>query len=291
MDAQLTPSDQSVVRPSVLLPPGREIPQIQVAAQAAEFHYPTTLRGSTANFNIYYNPNLASSGQAIADGVLATCERDYSIISGYFGGITPPELSFNVIIASEVLGAYHADCKSTDIYCQAVTTPGLNIDFARFSLFAEVVEVFSAVQARGWNCLASNGEGLSRVLATAHYPAELGYFYSAATWLNEGRPDFINVTDPSDNDYLSIGCAVLFLNYLRYQLNFAWNEIVQGGGPTLAQTYSNLTGSKPAESNGCLQQFKAFLQAHYPEGTRVTIMTDNPFPLPNPDLAGAVKGP
>ena len=163
----------------------------------------------------------------------------------------------------------------TDIYCQAKATPGPALDFTRFTLVAEVVEVFSAAQAQGWSCQASNGEGLSRVLATAMYPAELGNFNSAARWLNTpGRPDFINMTDSSDKNYTSIGCSVLFLNYLHYQLNFPWDKIVLAAAPTFGQTYSILTGS-----SDCLQPFKSLLQPHYPEGTPAKLTTDNPFPL------------
>src|SRR2546423_2083328 len=276
MDSQITPSEPTPASsPSVLAPPGALVFKALTAIRDTGFHFPTSLRESTANFKVYYHPDLASTGQDIADGVLATCERDYKIISDYFGGITPVGIPFNVIIASEVAGAYHWDCTSTDIYCQAKTTASPAIDFTRFALLAEVIEVFSDAQAQGWNCKASNGEGLSRVLATALYPAELGNFNSAAKWLNTpGRPDYINKTDPSDNNYVSIGCSVLFLNYLHYQLSFPWDKIVQAAAPTLGQTYSILTGS-----NECLQPFKSLLQPHYPEGTPAKLTTDNPFPL------------
>jgi hypothetical protein len=256
-------------------------------AAGGEFNYPATLRGSTANFNVYYNPNLGTAGEIIADKVLATCERDYKIISDFFGGITPPGLPCNVIIASEVIGAYHADCKSTEIYCQAITTPAVNADSTCFALVAEVIELFSAAQAGGWDCEASHGEGLSRVLATELYPTELGIFCTAPKWLNaRGRPDYVNMSDPTDRRAISLGCAVLFLNYLHYQLNFAWNEIVQAGARTLGRVYSNLKGS----SDG-FQQFKALLQAHYPEGTLVSLTTDNPFPLPSPGTTQATTSP
>jgi hypothetical protein len=142
---------------------------------------------------------------------------------------------------------------------------------------AEEVEVFSAVQNRGWDCGASNGEGLSRVLAaTDLYPGSLNGFNSAATWLDTpGRPDYVNNNDPTDRSYVSTGCSVLFLNYLRYQLGYKWGNIVQAAGTTLAQTYNGLTGLSDA-----LTPFKALLQAHYPAGTPSGLTTDNPFPFP-----------
>jgi len=109
------------------------------------------------------------------------------------------------------------------------------------------------------------------------YPTALDGFASAATWLNtSGRPDYVTVTEQTDRNYVSIGCATLFLNFLRHQLRFSWQQIVRAATPTLAQTYTNLTG----RTDG-LTRFKALLQTYYPEGTPVTLgATDNVFPLP-----------
>jgi hypothetical protein len=83
-------------------------------------------------------------------------------------------------------------------------------------LIAEEVEVFSAVQNKGWNCGASNGEGLSRVLAESLYPGVLDDYSTAAAWLDTpDRPDWIsnnNNTDtlgehpkPATHDHLKTG--------------------------------------------------------------------------------------
>ena len=249
------------------------------AAPKVGFAYPTTLEGSTAHFNVYYDPSLGANGQAIADGVLASCENEYNILSFLFGGITPGP--FNIIIApldpsgQGGGGAFHFGCGATDLYCDAKTVPSLDIDYTRMLVVAEEVEVFSDAQGIGWDCGASNGEGLSRVLATLLYPAELDGYASAAVWLDTpDRPDFINVNDSTDRNYVSIGCSVLFLNYLHYQLDFQWQEIVQAGAPTLAQTYTKLTGQPDG-----LTPFKALLQAFYPVGTPSGVTIDNVFPL------------
>ena len=127
---------------------------------------------------------------------------------------------------------------------------------------AEVDEVMMANQAAGWNCGASAGEGLSRVLSTQRYPAELDGFASASSWLNSARPDWVTNTEPTDQDYVSIGCATLFLNYLRYRLHFSLVRIVEAGGTTLQQTYQSLTGSTDA-----FGPFAALLQRFFPAGT------------------------
>jgi len=137
------------------------------------------------------------------------------------------------------------------------------------------VEVFEAASGKGWKCGASPGEGLSRVLATELYPAQLNGFVSSNSWLNApGRPDFVSNSDPTDTNYVSIGCATLFLNYLHYQLDFTWPEIVAAGGATLEQTYKNLTGN-----SGGITPFKNLLQQFFPVATPAHLTSDEPFPL------------
>lgn len=275
--------DLNVIR--IFAKPGGEAglrAQIAGVAPRAGFDYPATPRGSTANFNVYYDDTtLGANGAAIADGILAACENDYNVISGYFGGIVPPGLPFNIIIAALDSsgqgggGAYHYGCGAVELYCDAKTAPSLDVDYTRMLVVAEEVEVFSNAQGSGWDCGASSGEGLSRVLATGIYPAELDGYTTAAAWLDTpNRPDYVDVNDPTDQNSVSTGCAVLFLNYLRYQLGYGWAQIVQAGAPTLGQTYTNLTGATDG-----LQRFQTLLARAYPIGTPSGLTNDNPFPL------------
>jgi hypothetical protein len=191
------------------------------------FDYPVVQEGSTAHFVVYYDPALSSDGKSCADGVLATCENDYNQTSVWFGGINSPLLPVNIIIApldpshQGQGGAYHYGCNAVDLYCDLKDVPALDINLTRMLLVAELVEVFEAAQNVGWDCGASNGEGLSRVLATALYPSELNGYTTAAAWLDTpDRPDWVNNTNSTDTDSTSNGCAVLFLNYLNTQLGF-----------------------------------------------------------------------
>ncbi len=154
---------------------------------------------------------------------------------------------------------------------------GSNKRFAISLVVAEEDEVFEAAVGRGWDCGASNGEGLSRVLANDMYPGvEPANFVSSPVWLDEpGRPDWVTRTEPTDRNYVSIGCSVLFLNWLRFQLGFGWDQIIGAGAPTLAQLYQNLTGRMDA-----LQRFKTQLEANFPSGTLSGLTTDQPYPLP-----------
>jgi hypothetical protein len=264
-------------RAHVLAPPGTEIAERVGPVSAID--YPNAiLRASTAHFNVYYDPSLGANGPVIADGVLATCESEYNAVQGWFSGITPPNLPFNVYLAAGIGGAYHYGCNGTDLYCDGDTSPNPNIDHSRMLVVAEEVEVFSAAQGAGWNCGASNGEGLSRVLATELYPAQLNGFTSAASWLDtSNRPNWVDNNDNTDTNYTSIGCSVLFLNFLHDQLRFSYNEIVAAAAPTLEQTYTKLTGATDG-----FAQFTALLQQHFPIGQPSGVVNDDPFPLENP---------
>lgn len=256
------------------LPLQRASGKRQAAVPTAGFDYATTLAGSTAHFQVYYETGFAN-GAAIAGGVLATVESDYAKQVDWFGGLVLPAFPINVIIASGIGGAYHYGCSGTDLYCDGDTAANPDIDHTRMLVVAEEVEVFEAAQNRGWNCGADNGEGLSRVLATELYPAELDGFATAAAWLDSSnRPDWVSQTDPTDQNAVSTGCAVLFLNYLSYQLNYGWQQIVAAAGATLEQTYAALTGKA-----GGFAPFNALLDTRFPPGQPSGLTTDNPFPI------------
>ena len=232
---------------------------------------PANLAGQTRHFTVYVDPALGPDGSADAKVVLDACEADYAKVSGYFNGLTAGP--FTVVLFSNPGGAYHDSCAATDLFCDTKTNPA-DGDYSEFLNIAEFVEVFQALQAAGWDCGKSNGEGLSRVLATEAYPNELDGFATAAAWLDSSRHDFIDKTDNSDTNAEANGCSVLFLNWLRYQLNYTWEQIVAAAAPTLGETYKNLTGNSDGKA-----QFESLIDAHFPKGQPSGLTTDNPFPL------------
>jgi hypothetical protein len=258
---------------------------IEAMASIAQQHHnkgiQVTVAGQTQHFRVEYQTALGAAGQQVAAAVLARCEGDYTAVSGFFGGITPPGMPFQIVITALEPnhngsgGAMHQTCAAVTLLCDVKTVPQVDTALTNMLVVAEEVEVFSAAFGHGWDCGASNGEGLSRVLATQQYPAELDGYASAHFWLDSpGRPDIVNQTLPTDRDRIGNGCAVLFLNYLHVQLGFTWQQIIAAGAPTLGETYTNLTG----KSDG-FDQFKALLATHFPVGTPSGLTTDNPFPL------------
>ena len=235
---------------------------------------PYTHRGSTAHFSVSYENVLGTAGRNLADAVLATCEAEYFRLQGYFGGIAPPGLPFDILIVTGVGGAYHANCAATELHCGASATT--SADTIRMLVVAEEEEVFEQAYT-GWGCGKSHGEALSRVMAEIMHPDALDGFATAASWLDGGRPDWIGSTENTDRNYISIGAGTLFLFYLRYQLGLSWAKIVKAGRgqSTLAQVYKRLTGRTTAYAD-----FKAFADRHWAPGTASGIVgTDNPFPL------------
>src|SRR5579864_4418348 len=192
------------------------------AAAAGAMLVSDTPGGSTANFQVNYDSALGSDGPTIANSILAVCEADYFTLRGYFNMITPGSLPFQIHITTGSNGASHATCAATSMNIGAHSGPGVDIPFMRQLVIAEEDEVFEAAIGRGWDCGASNGEGLSRVLANAMYPgAEPSNFVTAPSWLDSNRPDWVTKNDPTAGtgggfNAVSIGCAVLFLNWLRY---------------------------------------------------------------------------
>lgn len=230
------------------------------------------LRNSTANFRVSYDDALGAQGPILADAVLATCEADMAALISWFGvSLASNTLPVNIYVDVGSFGAYHANCTDTGLHLAAFA--GTNLDLMRFLLVAELDECFMAAQGK-WNCGSSSGEGLSRVLATERYPNALNGFASAPTWLDGARPNWVDTTENTDRDYQSIGCSTLFLNYLRYQLNYTWKAIIAAGAPTLAGTFTLLTG----KTNGWAK-FSTLVAYKYKPGVPSGVTTDNIFPI------------
>lgn len=240
-------------------------------ADPSQLITPADLQGKTPHFEVYLDPTLGADGVQDAQVVLAKCESDYATVSGYFAGIAAGP--FRVVLFANPGGAYHFGCGATDLFCDTRIAPA-DGEYSEFLNIAEFVEVFEAVQAGGWDCGKSNGEGLSRVLATDAYPKELDGFATAGAWLDSTRQNFVDHNFGGDTNSAANGCSVLFLNWLRFQLNYSWAQIVGAAAPTLAATYANLTGK-----NDGFKQFETLLNAHFPKGRPSGLTTDNPFPI------------
>jgi hypothetical protein len=236
---------------------------------------PYQLAGRTENFVVYYDRGMGSTlGGLLSRAIIDKCEIDYAAVRRWFGGIQPRGRPYSIYLDSGSFGAFHADCQSTGIH--VATFGGISKNLACMLLVAEVAETFMAAQTRGWDCKGSVGEGLSRVLAGEQYPVDIKSYGTAKYWLDGGRPDWVSRTESSDRNPVSVGCAALYLNYLRYVMGYSWDAIIRCSGGTLAETRSRLSGREKYAYVG----FTNLLQRRYPPGVPSGVRGDNPFPLP-----------
>jgi hypothetical protein len=124
-------------------------------------------------------------------------------------------------------------------------------------------------QNLGWGCGFSNGEGLSRFLAKEETAAgTLDAFTTGPAWAQAGFPDWVSQTEQTDRNPVSTGCAIVYIYFMRNVLEYTIDQIVQGGGATLAQNYQNVHGKDPSTAYPDLMGALNGLQ----------VTTDNPFP-------------
>ena len=248
--------------------------------------------GVTTHYRFSYDDSLAApSGPepARTNAVIAACETDYNLMSGWFGGginVT----GMTVQVTSQSNGAsWNGTATSSTIQLKAQGAAfSNNPAYLRYLLIAEVTEIFMMAQNKGWfqgSNEGSKGEGLSRFLS-GQFLALNGFLgvgidadYAVADqWLNSPRQDFVN-NAPDDNGFNATnGCTTLFIYYLFHQLGFSINQIVLAAGATLAAVYKNLTGD-PADP---FPLFKQILDARFPSQTSSAVPGpnfDDPWPL------------
>ncbi len=148
---------------------------------------------------------------------------------------------------------------------------------ASFGNSARVSALFEAELSEcsmGGNlCGVNTGEALSRWCASVVGNNVLPDFASAPTWAQDGTPDFVNQTDPTDTNMDSTGCGMAFISWLLSQ-GISLNQIAQGlvalgAQGTFAQLYANLTGNAAANA------FPNFMAAV--QGLSNGVTSDDPF--------------
>ena len=232
-------------------------------------------QGSSPNFVVSYDSSLGQAGAVIANYLVSACEYDYGQTQPLFG-VVPAGLPFQVRVVYSSGGAWHDEpCTNTAISVGALSTNPPDPTFFRMLVLSEVVEVMEASLGNGWGCAQSHGEALSRVIPDdlVKWKKPINYL-SAGCWLNSPRVDWVDNTENTDQDYVSIGCGVLFLNWMRFQLNIPWDAIISAGSSTLGETYAKLTGT----GNG-YASFRTLVDARFPVGIPVNLTADNVFPL------------
>ena len=248
--------------------------------------------GHTTNFTYLYQDNFADAKRR-AQALMATCEADFSQCQKLFGVTGGFGTSNRVTLRVDQASLANNNRYHTDGSMLIVMNPfdgsaqeDLADDGVRALFIAEFVEVLMSYRnyktgTATWNEAASDGEGLSHVLAAffyddAYYKILGGPFINS--WLQStARKDWISTTESSDTDIDSFGCSILFIYYLYSQLGYAMDKIITQAGTTLEATYQVLTGK-----SGGYAAMTQFLAPYFPIGQTPSLPFDDPFPLGNP---------
>lgn len=221
---------------------------------------------------VYVDPSLGQPGRQNAQDLLADADRVVQANDHFFGTTSG---SVNVIIFA-LNGPTDGTGGADHAACDFVAGNNLEVD-AAFGNSARVSGLFEAELSEcnmGGNlCGVSTGEALSRWCAASVSNNALGDFATAPTWFNDGKPDFVSQTDPTDQNAVSTGCGMAFISWLLSQ-NFALSAIAQGLVPlgangTFAQLYGNLTNNDPSTA------FLTFRGAI--EALNAPVTSDDPF--------------
>jgi hypothetical protein len=246
--------------------------------------------GDTAHYRFKYDDSLSppinpgGPEPARTNAVIAGCENDFNLMSGWFGNIAL-DVNFRITVnITQNTGGASWSLSSGNLTVTINSGTGA-ANFVRYLLVSEMVEQFMRAQGLGWygsGTEGSEGEGLSRFLA-AQFLAINGLgnppnnFANSNLWLNSVRADFVNNINLTDDGPDAVtGCSLLFIYYLFSQLGFNINTIVAAGAPTLGGVYRNLTG----DNSDPFPFFKQLVDTAFPGTATITTGNlDNPFPL------------
>lgn len=255
-----------------LLPP-RLAPRLAAAPQWPSFRGTPELVGSSPSgaVTVYIDQSLQAAMQNAKD-LIADANRIVQLNNGFFGTAGG---HVNVIVwalngkTDGTGGADHATCDYQ-------TGGNIEVD-ASFGNSQRVFALFEAELSEcsmGGNlCGQSTGEALSRRCAAAVSNNALTDFATAPIWFQNGMPDYVDKTDPTDQNAISTGCGVAFISWLvskGYALNaIAPAMVALGDRGTFAQLYAKLSSQN---ASSAWPAFQAAVQA-LPNG----VTTDEPF--------------
>jgi hypothetical protein len=254
------------------------------------------LQATTQHYRFSFDIDLLPAGAPnLCNALALSAETDYSTLSSWFANKQFDPIDVYADVGTN--GATNTSSPFRKINFDAGPfQPSGNLqvpDFCRMMLNSEADELFMD-EFGFWERGNSTGEGLSRALAETISPNSIMKFQGqspAAVWLNASRPNWINLSEGTDQNYESIGCAVLFLNFLRFQLGRRWEEIIKSAQSfpgvfplSLSLDFVFHWLTQPSAPwlgpNGLAWlQFINFINANFPPGKLVSLPNNNPFPI------------
>jgi hypothetical protein len=229
-------------------------------------------RSPSGRVVVYVDPTLGQQGLQNAQDLVRDADRVASACESIFG--TTGGLA-NVIIFA-IAGATDGTGGASHNGCDFNSGSAIEV-CASFGHSVRVSALFAAVLSECWMggnlCGVSTGEALSRWCAAVIGNNALSDFATAPVWAQEGMPDYVSETNPTDQNADSVGCGMAFISWLMSK-NYRLDQIAQtmvslGPSGTLAQIYSNLTSGDPADA---LPSFMAAIH-----GLQGGVTNDDPF--------------
>jgi len=232
------------------------------------------LAGTSSNglVTVYVDPTLGAPAQQNVRDLISDADRVVAANDALFGTTGGPVNVVVFALGGETDGTGGADHMGCDY------TTGADIEVcASFGNPSRVSALFEAelseCSMNGQLCGLSTGEALSRWCAAIIGNNALSDFATAPQWVNDGMPDFVNQTDPTDHSADSTGCGMAFLSWL-ISLGYGLDKIAQamvslGDSGTLAQLYAGLTANPASQA---WPAFQSAIQA-LPNG----VTSDDPF--------------
>jgi hypothetical protein len=226
----------------------------------------------SGRLTVYVDPTLGDAGLQNAQDLVNDGDRVADANDAIFGTTGGAVSAIIFALGGATDGTGGADHGGCDY------TTGAAIELcASFGNSARVSALFEAELSEcsmGGNlCGVSTGEALSRWCAAHISNNALSDFATAPTWMQDGMPNYVDQTDPTDQSADSTGCGMAFLSWLISQ-GYGLNQIAPGlvglgAGGTLAQLYASLM-SQPG--GNAWPSFQAAVNA-LPNG----VNSDDPF--------------
>src|SRR5580700_10456802 len=227
---------------------------------------------ASGRVTVYVDPTLGAPALQNAQDLLNGADRIASANDAIFG-TTGGSVS---VIVFALGGATDGTGGADHGGCDYSTGNAIEV-CASFGNSARVSALFEAELSEcsmGGNlCGVSTGEALSRWCAAQIGNNALSDFATAPQWAQDGMPDYVDKTDPTDQNADSTGCGMAFISWLMSQ-GYVLDKIAPalvglGAAGTLAQLYAKLT-SQPASN--AWSSFQAAVNA-LPNG----VTSDDPF--------------
>src|SRR5579863_7424987 len=235
-------------------------PQLRAAAAPQWPSYTGTSQlvgtSPSGRVTVYVDPSLGAPALQNAQDLLNDADRVAQANDAIFG-TTGGAVS---VIVFALGGATDGTGGADHGGCDYLTGAAIEV-CASFGNSARVSALFEAELSEcsmGGNlCGVSTGEALSRWCAAVIGNNALSDFSTAPQWVQDGMPDYVNQTDPTDQDADSIGCGMAFLSWLMSQ-GYALDKIAPamvalGNSGTLAQLYANLTSNAASKAWAAFQ--------------------------------------